>query len=55
MTSHGPEAPELEIDKEYGHFAPAADSQEGCACEDGSEVQRGLGDVSVDSGSHDIC
>ncbi|PBK90781.1 hypothetical protein ARMGADRAFT_1032291 [Armillaria gallica] len=54
MISQDLEAPEQEVDKEYGHFAPVADSQEGGACEDGSEVRR-LGDVSVDSGSHDIC
>ncbi|KAK0219652.1 hypothetical protein EDD85DRAFT_960837 [Armillaria nabsnona] len=47
MTSHDLEVPELEIDKEYGHSTLA----EGGA----SEVQRGLGDVSVDSsGSHYI-
>ncbi|PBK90779.1 hypothetical protein ARMGADRAFT_1064423 [Armillaria gallica] len=50
MMSHDIEALELEIDKEYGHSTLA----EGGACEDGSEVQRGLGDVSVDSGCHDI-
>ncbi|PBK90771.1 hypothetical protein ARMGADRAFT_1166737 [Armillaria gallica] len=67
MTSHDLEAPEQEIDNEYGHFTPVADSREGGAREDGSEVQRGrdtiychcasaesLGDVSVDSES-EIC
>ncbi|KAK0219655.1 hypothetical protein EDD85DRAFT_335235 [Armillaria nabsnona] len=39
MTSQDLKAPDQEIDKEYGHFAPVADSQEGGACEDGSEVQ----------------
>ncbi|KAK0219648.1 hypothetical protein EDD85DRAFT_334900 [Armillaria nabsnona] len=63
-TSHDLEAPERDIDNEYGHFTPVADSREGGAREDGSKVQRGrdtiychcapaesLGDVSVDSES----
>ncbi|PBK90748.1 hypothetical protein ARMGADRAFT_291857 [Armillaria gallica] len=67
MTSHDLEAPKREIDNEYGHFTSAADSREGGAREDGSEVQRGrdtiychcasaesLGDVSVNSES-EIC
>ncbi|SJL10684.1 uncharacterized protein ARMOST_14075 [Armillaria ostoyae] len=54
MTGHDLEAPEREIDNEYGHFNLADGSQESGARKDDSEVQRGLGDVSVDSES-DIC
>ncbi|KAK0194607.1 hypothetical protein F5146DRAFT_1135364 [Armillaria mellea] len=54
MTGHDLEAAEEEVDAEYGHFTAVADSQKAGACEDGSEVQR-LGEVSVDSGSYDIC
>ncbi len=39
MTSHDLEALEREIDNEYGHFTPVADSWEGGAREDGSEVE----------------
>ncbi|PBK63787.1 hypothetical protein ARMSODRAFT_1023692 [Armillaria solidipes] len=42
MTGHDLEAPQQEIVNEYRHSTPVADSQEG-------------GDVSVNSGSHDIC
>ncbi|KAK0224089.1 hypothetical protein IW262DRAFT_873040 [Armillaria fumosa] len=56
MVSHDLEAPDQKIDNEYGHLTPMGNSQEGDACEASlSQIQRGLGDVSVGSGSHHIC